>query len=91
MSIPSSCFRSSPARCGELPVPGVEYEYWPGFAFARSINSFSDFAGMEGCTARMKGADASSATGAKSRFKSNGALAYADWLIAADAVTASSV
>ena len=42
----------SPAMCGELPVPAEPYDSLPGLAFMYATNSFTSFAGTDGCVTR---------------------------------------
>ena len=58
--------KSSPDKCGELPLPPEAKLSEFGFAFARATSSFTDFTGTEGCTTRMLGCDTTSDTGEKS-------------------------
>src|SRR5438132_5010489 len=50
MSTLARSFKSSPARCAAVPVPGDANEYLPGLARTSARNSFRFLAGSEGCT-----------------------------------------
>ena len=63
---PESALNSSNAMCVELPTPAEALFNAPGFALAMASRSFTDFAGSDGCTARMKGAWEASEIGTKS-------------------------
>jgi hypothetical protein len=63
--VPAIDWKSSPTRWFELPVPADAIVSLPGSAFARVTSSPSVF-GPLGCTTRMKGVEATEATGAKS-------------------------
>ncbi len=65
-SVPVRSLNSSVARCGTLPLPGEPYMIVPGFAFASASSSCGVAAPTEGCTVRISGDDASSATPVKS-------------------------
>src|SRR5688500_2406153 len=66
MSTPILIFKSSPARCWELPLPDEEKLSLPGFFFATAMNSLTVFAGYDGWTSRRFGLVAKTAIGAKS-------------------------
>ena len=66
MNTPAIAFSDSPAKCIELPEPGVPYASVPGARFANASNSWMVFAGTEGCTAMASGVSPISVTGARS-------------------------
>lgn len=51
-SIAAIALNSSPAKCVPLPTPAEEKLSWPGFAFAITSISFTDFAANDGATTR---------------------------------------
>ena len=53
--------------CAELPLPPLAKLSFFGCALASAINSFTVFAGSDGCTINTIGAEVVSVTGAKSR------------------------
>ena len=64
MSICARAFRSSPSRWGSVPIPAEPKFSAPGWDFARPINSATDLAGTDGCTASISVLSATRATGA---------------------------
>ena len=82
MSIFASTLNNSPDRCGLVPRPAEPKVMVPGFALASAMNSFTVFAGTDGCTVRMFGDSTTSEIGAKSRSASYGSFAYMLGLIA---------
>ena len=75
MSTFASDLKSSPARCPALPLLPDANESLPGLAFARAINSATEFAGTDGLSTSTFGVTATSVTGAKSFSASYGILA----------------
>src|SRR4051812_11357239 len=71
---PVSASSSAPARCVAEPTPVCENEIWPGDFFASAINSFTFFAGTDGCTTSIYGCVPTSDTGAKSFAGSYGSF-----------------
>src|SRR5262249_18107899 len=65
-SRPKVSLKSSLERCGVVPIPGEAKVYFPGLALMSSTSSFTDLAGMLGCTNRPLGDPAALVTGAKS-------------------------
>ena len=65
-SVPVRSLKSSVARCGTLPLPGEPYMTVPGFALPRASSSCGVLTPTDGCTVRMSGDDAISATPVKS-------------------------
>ena len=66
MRSPVISLKSSAVRCGELPVPLDANDMPSGLAFARSISSFTLFAGTLLFTTSTSGLDATSDTKVKS-------------------------
>src|SRR6266550_4698546 len=54
-SSPKVSLNSSLERCGVVPIPGEAKVYFPGLALMSSTSSFTDLAGMLGCTNRPLG------------------------------------
>jgi len=65
-SSPKVSLNSSLERCGVVPMPGEAKVYLPGLARMSSTSSFTDRAGMSGCTNNPLGEPAALVTGAKS-------------------------
>src|SRR6516162_7546892 len=65
-SSPKVSLNSSLERCGVVPIPGEAKVYFPGLALMSSTSSFTDLAGMPGCTNRPLGDPAALVTGTKS-------------------------
>src|SRR5438874_7036953 len=74
MSTLPRSFKSSPARCAAVPVPGDANEYLPGFARTSARNSFRFFAGSDGCTDNTFGMRHSSDIAVKSLAESYGSF-----------------
>ncbi len=72
--MPVRSAKSTPARCGAPPTPEIAKLSFPGFAFASATSSFTEPAGIDGCTTRMCGEYATIVTGAKSFAGSNGSF-----------------
>ncbi|MNR37602.1 hypothetical protein D3C85_1556380 [compost metagenome] len=75
----------------EVPLPDDANASLPGFFLAYSTSSCTDFTGTWGFTTRMLGTLAPSATGAKSRVRSNETFLYSVWLMALVTATNSNV
>ena len=73
-SSPKVSLNSSLDRCGVVPTPGEAKVYLPGLACRSSTSSFTDLAGMSGCTNSPFGEPAALVTGAKSLSGSKGAF-----------------
>jgi len=64
MSIPARAFKSSPSRCGSVPLPAEPNVSTPGCAFASRTSSATEVAWTDGCTARISVLSDRPATGA---------------------------
>src|SRR5262245_28517019 len=72
--MPAMDLKSSPARCDAEPVPNDAIVILPGLALACAISSATVVAGTEGCATMIMGKLTTPATGAMSRWMSNGKL-----------------
>ena len=60
--MPAASLNSSPARCGEEPLPPEAKLSVPGLALASAISDWRSVAGTEGCSRSGTGALASMVT-----------------------------
>src|SRR5215212_1790655 len=75
-------FRSSPARCVEVPIPAWAKARLPGFERACATTSPTVLKGESARTSRKFGEDANSEIGVKSLKVSYGSLGYRNGLVA---------
>ncbi len=83
--------KSSPARCGVLPLPEPAKPISPGRAFAAAISSATERTASDGCATRMFGPSAIRLTGSKSFTGSYGTFLYRLGLVTRPAPVKSSV
>ena len=89
-SMPAILLRCNPPKCCAVPTPEVPNDSLPGFFFAYSINSFSEFTGNDGCTAITWGSVPMMAMGVKSLMLSKGRFLMSNGNIVCGGLTASS-